>query len=365
MDVPLVNLAFQHEQIAEEVQAGFARVARESSFILGPDVAEFESRFASFVGVEHCVGVGNGTDALELILRALNIGRGDEVILPANGFIASALAVARTGAMPVLVDCDPEHLLIDLNLVEAKLSRRTRAIMPVHLYGQMVPLEDLATIASRGRVPIVEDAAQTHGARRNGRAAGSIGLAAGVSFYPAKNLGAYGDAGAVLTSDDQLAGTIRALRNYGSDRKYHHPERGFNSRMDSLQAVVLNAKLPHLGGWNDLRRQAAQRYHELLADLDWVRRPTTLAGNEHVWHLYVVRVPQRDAALARLHAAGIGASIHYPVPIHRSGAFEALGHAPGSFPVAEAVAEQILTLPLYPGITSEQQSRVVEVLGQQ
>jgi len=364
MQVPLVDLAYQHEQIADEVQAGLTRVMREASFVLGADVAEFERRFASFVDAKHCVGVGNGTDALELVLRALGVGQGDEVILPANTFIASALAVARTGATPVLVDCDPEHLLIDPGLVEAKLSRRTRAIMPVHLYGQMAPLEDLASIASRANVPIVEDAAQAHGARRNGRTAGTIGLAAGVSFYPAKNLGAYGDAGAVLTRSDELARMIRALRNYGSDRKYQHPERGFNSRMDSLQAVVLNAKLPHLANWNSLRRQAAQRYHELLADLDWVRRPNTLADNEHVWHLYVVRVPNRDSVLARLQAAGIGAAIHYPVPIHRSGAFASLGHGPGSFPVAEATAEQILTLPLYPGITPEQQSRVVEVLGQ-
>jgi dTDP-4-amino-4,6-dideoxygalactose transaminase len=360
--VPLVDLSLQHRQIAHDVEQGFARVFADSSFILGKDVQRFEEEFARFCGALHCIGVANGTDALELALRAAGIGPGDEVVVPVNTFIATALAVARAGATPVFVDCDPDHHLIDVSAIEARLSPRTRAIVPVHLYGQMAPLEQLEPIAREAGVVIIEDAAQAQGAQRNGRAAGSVALAAGTSFYPGKNLGAYGDAGAVLTSDAALAERVRALRNYGSPRRYHHPECGFNSRMDTLQAVVLNAKLHHLGDWNRQRREAAARYDELLRPLDWVERPSTLAGNEHVWHLYVVRVPDRDAVLEKLQAAGIGAAIHYPSPLHRTGAFAHLGLGAGSFPVAERLADRILSLPIFPGITASQQERVVEIL---
>jgi dTDP-4-amino-4,6-dideoxygalactose transaminase len=360
--VPLVDLSLQHRQIAHDVEQGFARVLADTSFILGKDVQAFEEQFARFCGADHCIGVANGTDALELALRAAGVGIGDEVIVPANTFIATALAVSRIGATPVFVDCDADHHLIDVSQIEARLSPRTRAILPVHLYGQMAPLERIEPIARKHGLAIIEDAAQAQGAKRGGRPAGSAALAAGTSFYPGKNLGAYGDAGAVLTSDAALADRVRALRNYGSPRRYHHPECGFNSRMDTLQAVVLNAKLRHLDAWNQQRREAAARYEELLRPLDWVGRPRTLAGNEHVWHLYVVRVPDRDAVLERLQAAGIGAAIHYPSPIHLTGAFAHLGLGAGSFPVAERLAGQILSLPIFPGIVASQQERVVEIL---
>jgi dTDP-4-amino-4,6-dideoxygalactose transaminase len=339
-------------------------VLERTSFILGPEVAEFEASFARFVGVAHCVGTANGTDALELALRALEIGHGDEVILPANSFIASALAVARAGATPVLVDCDAATLLLDVADVARKLTPRTRAIMPVDLYGQIAPIEDLLPLVQGRRIAIVEDAAQAHGATRHGRGAGSFGAAAGTSFYPAKNLGAYGDAGAVLTASDAIAQRVRALRNYGSEIKYQHTETGFNSRLDTLQAVVLNAKLKRLSEWNAARGRAARRYAERLAGIPGLILPVTLPGNEHVWHLYVVRVPRRDDVLARLAAAGIGAAVHYPAPIHLTGAFRQLGHRTGDFPVAERSAGEILSLPMFAEITPAQQEQVASVLAQ-
>ena len=360
--IPLVDLGAQHRAIADEVASGFAAVFEKTAFILGPAVKEFESAYAAFVGAKHCVGVANGTDALELALRAAGIGPGDEVILPANTFIATALAVARAGARPVLVDSDPEFHLLDLEQADARVTRKTRALLPVHLYGQMAPMGRVEALARTHGLVVVEDAAQAQGARRNGRAAGTCGLAAGTSFYPGKNLGAYGDAGAVTTDSDEIAGRVRALRNYGSEVKYQHPETGFNSRLDTLQAVVLNAKLRRLAAWNEARRQAARRYDELLAGVSAVTRPRTLPGNEHVHHLYVIRVPRRDEVLPKLNADGIGAGIHYPVPIHLQGAFEHLGFGEGSFPVAEKAAREILSLPLFPEITADQQARVVDSL---
>ncbi len=362
--IPLVDLAAQHRQVADEVSAGFARVLERTNFILGSEVAEFEASFAQFMDVPHCIGTANGTDALELALRALEIGPGDEVIVPANSFIASALAVARAGASPVLVDCDAATFLLDIADVSRKLTPRTRAIMPVHLYGQVAPIEALLPLLNARRIAILEDAAQAQGATRNGRSAGTLGAAAATSFYPAKNLGAYGDAGAVLTTSDAVAQRVRALRNYGSEHKYVHEKIGFNSRLDTLQAVVLSAKLKRLAGWNAARRAAARRYHELLSGTPGLILPATLAGNEHIWHLYVVRVPQRDTVLARLNAAGIGAAIHYPTPIHLQGAFRQLGHRVGDFPVAERAAHEILSLPLFAEISPEQQERVADVLKQ-
>lgn len=360
--IPLVDLKAQHRQIADTLAEGFTRVFADTSFILGKDVTGFEEAFAAFSGVRHCVGVANGTDALELALRASGVGPGDEVILPANTFIATPLAVARTGARPVLVDCDAACQLIDPNAVEARVGPRAKALLPVHLFGQMAPMGPLEGIAAARGLLLFEDAAQSHGARQDGRGSGTIGVAAGVSFYPGKNLGAYGDAGAVLTNDDGLARKVRALRNYGSEVKYHHPETGFNSRLDTLQAVVLAAKLPHLARWNAARRAAAARYDALLAGVPGVAPTATLPGNEHVFHLYVVRVPERDRVLKELNAAGIGAGIHYPVPVHLQGAFSSLGHRRGDFPVAEKAADEILSLPLFPEITPEQQERVVEIL---
>lgn len=361
ISIPLIDLGIQQEAIADLVVRGWARIVAANDFVLAEDVRLFEEEYADFSGVRHCIGVGNGTDALELALRASGISSGDEVILPANTFVASAAAVVRAGATPVLADVDPIHQLIDPDCVSDRMSPRTRAIVAVHLFGQVAPIERLCELTAP-RVVVIEDAAQAHGAKRNGVAAGGFGAVTGTSFYPGKNLGAYGDAGAVLTDDAELAQRVRKLRNHGSTSKYHHDEIGFNSRLDSLQAVVLSAKLPFLPDWNEARRRAATRYDELLGEVTDVSRPRVLPGNEHVWHQYVVRVPGRDAVLGRLLDAGIGASVHYPTPIHLQGAFAFLGHQPGDFPVAEALSREILSLPIFPGITSEQQQRVVAEL---
>ncbi|MGM1061220.1 DegT/DnrJ/EryC1/StrS family aminotransferase [Saccharothrix sp. Mg75] len=360
MDIPLVDLGAQHEQVADEVAEGWAEVLRTTAFIGGRQVAAFEAEFAAYQGVAHCVGVGNGTDALELALRALDVGPGDECVVPANTFIATAEAVARTGATPVLVDCAADTGLLDTSLVADALSPRTKALLPVHLYGQAAPVEELRAFG----VPIVEDAAQAQGARRHDVPVGGLGDLAATSFYPGKNLGAYGDGGAVLTSSASLAEAVRLLSQHGSPRKYEHTVLGFNSRLDTLQAVVLSAKLRRLEGWNAARRAAADRYTGLLAGVDGVTTPVVLDGNLPVWHLYVVRVAERDRVLKALHAAGVGAGIHYPTPVHLTGAFENLGHAPGDFPVAEAAAGEILSLPLFPEITPAQQERVVEALAE-
>jgi dTDP-4-amino-4,6-dideoxygalactose transaminase len=360
--IPLVDLGASHRAIADEVAAGFAEVIATTAFILGKQVKDFEDAYARFVGARHCIGVANGTDALELALRALAIGPGHEVILPANTFIATALAVVRTGATPVLVDCEPTYQLIDLGQAEGRITPRTKVIMPVHLFGQMAPMEKVTELAKARSLFVIEDAAQAQGASRNGSKAGTLSAVAGTSFYPGKNLGAYGDAGAVTTNSDEIAGKVRALRNYGSEVKYHHPETGFNSRLDTLQAVVLSAKLKRLAAWNESRRRAAARYDKLLAEVARVEIPRTVPGNEHIFHLYVVRVPRRDNVLGRLNAEGIGAGIHYPVPIHMQGAFKHLGHRQGDFPVAERAAAEILSLPLFPEITAEQQEFVVEAL---
>ncbi len=360
--VPLVDLAVQHAQVAEEISAGFAAVLDSGAFILGAAVSDFERTFAAFCGVRHCIGVGNGTDALELALRAAGVGHGHEVILPANTYVATAEAVERAGATPVLVDVDVDYQLIDVPAAAARVGAATRALLPVHLFGQIALMEDLGDLAASCGAVLIEDAAQAQGATRHEVPAGSLGLVAGTSFYPGKNLGAYGDAGAVLTCDDEVAATVRALRNHGSETKYEHPRLGCNSRLDSLQAVVLSAKLRRLASWNEQRRQAARRYDALLADLPEVVRPATMPGNSHVWHLYAVRVPRRDEVLRRLQLDGIGAGIHYPVPLHLLGALAHLGHRRGDFPVAEAAAGEILSLPLYPGITEGQQERVADRL---
>jgi dTDP-4-amino-4,6-dideoxygalactose transaminase len=357
--VPLVDLGRQHADLAAEIDEAVRRVIADSSFVLGPYVEAFESAFAAFSGVRHCVGVANGTDALELALRAVGVGAGDEVILPAHTFIASAVAVVRAGATPVLVDVDERSLLLDTTKVAAALSPRTKAVMPVHLYGQAAPVELLDLPE---HVVVVGDAAQAQGACRNGRPVAALATVSGTSFYPGKNIGALGDAGAVLTDDADVAERLRGLRNYGSPLKYHHPVLGFNSRLDALQAAVLSVKLRHLARWNDARRAAAAVYGELLADLHGVTRPHVIPGNEHVWHLYTIRVHNRDDVLQKLNHRGIGAGIHYPRPIHLQGAFASLGHQRGAFPVAEAACDELVSLPLYPEITSAQQAAVVAAL---
>lgn len=366
--IPLVDLAAAHAEVEPEVREGFDRILAATAFVGGREVAEFEQEYAAFGAVRHCVGVANGTDALELALRASGVGPGDEAVLPANTFVATAEAVARIGATPVFVDCDPRTHLIDVAAAVAAVGPRTRAVIPVHLYGQLAPVEQLRELLGGSDVRIVEDAAQCQGATRLGRHPGADGVAA-TSFYPGKNLGAYGDAGAVLTDDPEIDAAVRVLANHGSRSKYDHVVVGCNSRLDALQAVVLRAKLKRLAGWNEARRAAASRYDALLAGAASIVRPVVLAGNEHVWHLYVVRVGEpgggstvRDAVVEKLNAEGIGAGVHYPTALHRTKAFEYLGSPRGAFPHAEDAADRILSLPLHPHITAEQQERVVEAL---
>lgn len=360
--VPLVDLQWQHGQIADEVAEGFAEVLASGGFIGGRHVKAFEEEYAAATGVEHCVGVANGTEALELALRAVGVGPGDEVVVPAMTFVASAEAVVRCGAQPTLVDVDAEHLLLDPRLLADAITERTRAVLPVHLYGQLAPMERILEVTGAKGVAVVEDAAQCQGASRNGRPAGSFGAAAGTSFYPGKNLGAYGDAGAVVTTSAEVAERVRLLANHGAESKYDHVAIGFNSRLDALQAVVLRAKLARLAGWNALRQEAASRYAKLLDGVDGVTKPSAAEGNTHVWHLYTLRVADRDTVLARLQEAGIGAGVHYPRPVHEHPAFAPLGYPSGSFPVAEEAARTLLSLPLFPGITVEQQERVADAL---
>ena len=360
--IPLVDLGAQQEEIADEVEIGMKEVFARATFIGGPQVAEFEEAYATFLGAHHCVGVANGTDALELALRACGVSRGGEVILPANTFIATAEAVSRIGATPVPVDVDPVHLLIDPARVAEAVGPRTQAIVPVHLFGQIAPVEKLASLAESCGASLVEDAAQSQGATRGGRFAGTLGHAAGTSFYPGKNLGAAGDAGAVTTNDPDIAARVRLLGAHGSTVRYQHDVIGMNSRLDTLQAVVLSAKLRRLHGWNQRRRDAARRYDSLLAGLPGLVLPNSAEGNIDAWHLYVIRVDERDRVLAELQAAGIGAGIHYPVPVHLSVAYRELNLGRGDFPIAEQAADTILSLPIYPHITTDQQEYVAERL---
>jgi len=362
MTVPLVDLAAQQAEVSDEVWAGLRDVFGRTAFIGGPAVDRFEQAYARYLDVAHCVGVANGTDALELALRAVGVGPGAEVVLPANTFIATAEAVSRIGAVPVVVDVDPVHLLVDPDAMAAAVTPRTAAVVPVHLFGQAAPVEAVRERLGPGGPPIVEDAAQSQGATRHGRATGGLGVAAATSFYPGKNLGAAGDAGAVVTDDPDVARTVRVLGAHGSAKKYEHTVVGVNSRLDAVQAVVLHAKLARLDDWNARRRAAAARYDDLLAGVAGVVRPVVAPGNAHVWHLYVVQVAERDRVLAEVHAAGVGAGIHYPVPVHLTEAYAHLGLGRGACPVAEAAADRIVSLPLYPHLTPAQQEHVVAAL---
>jgi dTDP-4-amino-4,6-dideoxygalactose transaminase len=359
--IPFVDLLAQHAEIADEVDQGFAGVLASGAFVGGPDVHEFETEFGAYCGVRHCIGVGNGTDAIELGLRAAGIGFGDEVVVPANTFIATAEAVARTGASLVLVDCDEATMLIDPLALPAALSPKTRAVIGVDLYGQIAPFEAISA-AVGDDVLVVEDAAQSQGATRHGRGIGSGVAFASTSFYPGKNLGAYGDAGAVLTNDEVLAEDVRAIGNHGGTRKYEHRLIGANSRLDTLQAVVLRAKLRRLDSWNTARRRVAERYREAFSKHPSVIQPAVAEGNVPVWHLYPDRVADQQVVIDRLTAAGVGCGIHYPMPVHLTQAFSYLGLPDGAFPNAERASQTMVSLPMHPHLSAEQQDRVVQLV---
>lgn len=365
MRVPFVDLVAQQAEVAAEVMLQWQAVLRSAGFIGGEHVERFERDYAAFTGVRHCVGVANGTDALELALRAVGVRAGGQVIVPANTFIATAEAVSRIGAIPVFVDVDPVQLLMDPDAVADAINSRTQAIVPVHLYGQVAPIHRLLPIARRHGIPLVEDNAQAQGASDGSGNTGALGTIAATSFYPGKNLGAAGDAGAVTTDDADLARVVRELGAHGSSRKYVHDRIGMNSRLDALQAVVLSAKLKRLHEWNAMRRAAAWRYQDLLADQRELATPAVRAGS--VWHLYVVQLgagerSERHRVLEKLATDRIGAAIHYPTPLHLTAAYSGLGYREGQFPVAEAAAERILSLPMFPHLSAEQQSYVVESL---
>lgn len=350
-EIPRADLRVEDRSLAEEILAAWRRLLEQGVFLDGDDVAEFERRFADLSGVRYCIGTGSGTDALELALRAVRIGAGDEVIVPAHTFVGSALAVLRTGAVPVLVDVDPQYLLLAPDEAKDRLGPRVKAVMAVHLYGQMAPVEKLQTLGTERGIVLVEDAAQAHGATRFGTPAGTFGEVTGTSFYPTKNLGAFGTGGAVLTCSEAVAAAVHRLRS-----------EGFTSRLDALQAVVLRARLERLAEDNERRALAAARYDELLWDLPEVQRPLVLPGNRHVWHLYTVRVPERARVKQELADAGVDTGVHYPVPLHLQPALRSLGHARGDFPVAEAAADSLLSLPLHPRLSPEAQERVVDAL---
>ena len=362
MSVPFLDLAAQQAEIADEVLPVWQRLFETAGFIGGSEVAAFEHEYAEYIGVEHVIGVSNGTDALELAYRAVGVGPGDEVIMPANTFIATAEAVSRFGGVPVFVDVDEEHLLIDPGAVEAAITERTRAIAPVHLFGQTAPVELILPIAEKHGLVVVEDAAQAQGASSSAGRAGALARVTATSFYPGKNLGAAGDAGAVMTDDAEVAAFVRGVAAHGSSVKYVHDRIGMNARLDAIQAPVLRAKLRRLDGWNAARRAVADRYATLLSDLEGVRLPRVRPGNTDVWHLYVVRVDERERVMTELGAAGIGVGIHYPTPVHLTRAYSGLGYRRGQFPVAEAAADRILSLPMFPHLTEDQQECVAAVL---
>ena len=361
MIIPFVDLQSQYRVIADEVRAAIEPVMANTRFILGEEVRLFEQEFAAFCAARHCVGVANGTDALHLIVRAMGIGPGDEVITQTNSFIATAIGISYAGATPVLVDCDPATYQMDVSKLDAAITPRTKAIIPVHLYGQPADMDAVLAMARRHNLRVIEDACQAHGATYRGRPVGGLGDAAAFSFYPGKNLGAYGDGGGITTNDEALATRLRAFRDYGQTVKYHHDFQGYNSRLDTIQAAILRVKLKRLAGWNQSRQRAAATYAKALGRIG-VEPPRQVANGTHIWHLYVVQVANRAKVQKRLADAGVATGIHYPVPIHLQKAYANLGYKRGVFPVAEASADRILSLPRFPELTDAQVEYVVNEL---
>ncbi len=367
--IPFVDLNLQHQSIKTQLQQAMQAVFEKGDFILGQALKEFETAFAAESGTKYGVGVASGTDAIALGLQACNIGAGHEVILPANTFVATLIGVLRAGAKPIFVDCDPKTALIDLEAAARAITPHTKAIIPVHLYGQMVSPQQLLDFADTYKVLIFEDAAQAHLAERDGYRAGSVGIAAAFSFYPSKNLGAFGDGGIVLTRDPDVAQKMTRLRNYGASSKYYHTEAGTNSRLDTMQAAVLLEKLPYLTNWNSDRLNIAQQYDAELAPLNrlGIIPMQNQSGTGHVYHLYVIKIDdscvvERQQIQEKLTAAGIQTGIHYPIPCHLQPAFTDLGYQIGDFPQAEKQAKQILSLPMYPGLSHSQVKEVVAAL---
>jgi dTDP-4-amino-4,6-dideoxygalactose transaminase len=361
-DVPFVDLKAQHVHLRSDIAADLLRIVDSSAFINGPDVTAFEAAFAKYCGAGEAVGLSNGLDALRLGLLASGIRPGDEVIVPAMTFIATWEAVSQAGAVPRPVDISERDYCIDPDAMAAAVGPGVRGIVPVHLYGQLADVDALRDVARHNDVVIVEDAAQAHGAERNGRRAGGHGWLAAFSFYPTKNLGAFGDAGAATTDDPEIASRLRALREHGQRSKYTHGEVGWTARLDALQAVVLHRKLALLDQWNAQRRVVAAQYHEALEGLGDLALPPLLNPDGHVWHLFVVRTGDPDGLARHLAACGIGTGRHYPEPPHLSGAYRDLGYGPGAFPIAERLAAECLSLPMFPGMTEPQIERVVDAL---
>ncbi len=359
--IPFLDLDGAHRELAPELEEAARRVLASGRYVLGPEVESFERAFADHVGTRHCVGVGSGLDALHLALLAMDVGPGDEVLVPSNTYIATWLAVSRAGARPVPVEPDPSSGNIDPARLEAARTPRTRAVLPVHLHGRPADMAAVTAFAERHGLLVLEDAAQAHGARLGGRAAGALGTAGAWSFYPTKNLGAVGDAGAVTTDDGRLAERLRSLRNYGSRNKYVHDERGLNSRLDEMQAALLRVKLTRLDEWNARRAVIAERYLDGLADAP-LRLPVVPPGTRHAWHVFAVHSPHRDALAAHLAERGVGTLMHYPTPPHLSGAYRDMGLGPGDLPVAERLARETLSLPMGPHLAAADVERVIDAV---
>jgi dTDP-3-amino-3,4,6-trideoxy-alpha-D-glucose transaminase len=360
--IPFLDLKPAYAELQPELDAAFGRVMRSGWFVLGPEVQAFEHAYAAYCGTAHCVGVGNGLEALELALRACDIGPGDEVIVPSNTYIATWLAVSASGAKPVPVEATPDGPNIDPERIAAALTPRTRAFMPVHLYGQPCDMDPIMAVAARHGLVVIEDVAQAQGARYRGRRAGSLAHIGAHSFFPTKNLGAQGDAGAVTTDDPKIADRIRLLRNYGSRVKYVNIEPGVNSRLDEMQAALLSAKLPKLDEWNERRRRLAARYLDGLRDLPHVSLPAVPQWADPVWHLFVVRCRDRKRVTDALDAAKIGWLVHYPIPPHLQEAYQSLGMKRGELPIAEALADSVLSLPIGPHMGEDAVDRVIDVV---
>jgi dTDP-4-amino-4,6-dideoxygalactose transaminase len=361
-EVPFLDLKSHYLELQDDLDRAYQRVMDSGWYILGAEVEAFEQDFAAYAGVRHCVGVGNGLEALQLIMMGYGIGAGDEVIVPANTYIASWLSISYTGAKPVPVEPGAATYNLDPGLVERAITPRTRAIMPVHLYGQCVEMDLLWAIAERHGLKIIEDAAQAHGGKYRDRMAGNLGDAAGFSFYPTKNLGAFGDAGAVLTNDAELADKVRVLRNYGSRQKYFSEVKGHNSRLDPLQAAMLRVKLSCLDEWNQRRREIANLYLESLRGLPGLGLPQVRSGVLPVWHLFVITHPDRTRLQEYLEERGVGTLVHYPVPPHLTPAYQEMGHQAGDFPITERMADTVLSLPMSPHLSLEDGRYVAELL---